>query len=149
MLFRSLPGLVFCKKPFLIPVACVIGFLWASTCAHWRMADWLAPGLEGRDIDVVGVVSSLPALGERGVRFEFDVESAPERLPNKLLIAWYRSPFAEEGPALLDSSVHPGERWLLTLRLRRPHGLVNPSGFDYEGWLLERGVGATGYVRQR
>jgi competence protein ComEC len=26
---------------------------------------------------------------------------------------------------------------------------VNPGGFDYERWLLERGVGATGYVRQR
>src|SRR6185436_8060122 len=42
-----------------------------------------------------------------------------------------------------------GDRWLLTLRLRRPHGLVNPYGFDYEAWLLERGVGATGYVRAR
>jgi competence protein ComEC len=35
------------------------------------------------------------------------------------------------------------------VRLRRPHGNVNPNGFDYEAWLLERGVGATGYVRQR
>jgi competence protein ComEC len=45
--------------------------------------------------------------------------------------------------------VHAGERWLLTVRLRRPHGHLNPHGFDYEAWLLERGVGATGYVRQR
>ena len=45
--------------------------------------------------------------------------------------------------------MHPGERWLLTVRLRRPHGNVNPHGFDYEAWLLERGIGATGYVRQK
>ena len=45
--------------------------------------------------------------------------------------------------------MHPGERWLLTVRLRRPHGHLNPHGFDYEAWLLERAVGATGYVRQR
>jgi competence protein ComEC len=32
------------------------------------------------------------------------------------------------------------------LRLKRPHGLVNPHGFDYEAWLLERGIRATGYV---
>jgi competence protein ComEC len=114
------------------------------------MADRLAPELEGRDLSVVGVVSSLPALGERGVRFEFEVESAEgARLPRKLLLSWYRSPFTEEAPALLAGSVHPGERWLLTVRLRRPHGLVNPHGFDYEAWLLERGIGATGYVRQR
>src|SRR5258706_579215 len=51
--------------------------------------------------------------------------------------------------ALLAAMVHPGERWGFTVRLRRPHGLVNPHGFDYEAWLLERGIGATGYVRTR
>jgi len=45
--------------------------------------------------------------------------------------------------------VHAGERWAFTVRLRRPHGVVNPHGFDYEAWLLERGIGATGYVRAR
>src|SRR3954470_19910371 len=54
-----------------IPFAFATGFFWASAFAHLRMADWLAPGLEGRDLDVVGVVSSLPALSERAVRFEF------------------------------------------------------------------------------
>ena len=126
-----------------------IGFLWAAALAHVRMADWLSPDLEGRDLDVVGVVSSLPAVSERAVRFEFEVESAEVRLPRKLLLAWHRSPWTEEGPALLREPVHPGERWLFTVRLRRPHGHVNPYGFDYEAWLLERGVGATGYVRQR
>src|SRR5262245_47419449 len=132
--------------------ACAAGFLWASAFAHLRMGDWLAPELEGRDLEVVGVVSSLPARLERGVRFEFEVESAPngERLPKKLLLSWYRAPlFGEEPPALLASELHPGERWLLTVRLRRPHGNVNPNGFDYEAWLLERGIGATGYVRQK
>jgi competence protein ComEC len=127
------------------------GFLWAAWLADARIADWLAPQLEGRDLEVVGVVSSLPALGERSVRFELDVESATrgERLPRKLLLSWYRSPSPEEQPAILAGAVHPGERWLFTVRLRRPHGYVNPNGFDYEGWLLERGIGATGYVRQR
>jgi competence protein ComEC len=137
-------------RPRLAPLGTfIIGFLWAAFMAQTRMADWLAPELEGRDIDVVGVVASLPAVSERAVRFEFEVESANERLPRKLLLAWHRSPWTEEGPALLKETVHPGERWLLTVRLRRPHGHVNPYGFDYEAWLLERGVGATGYVRQR
>src|SRR5690349_1190956 len=48
------------------------GFFWAAHCAHQRMDEWLAPGLEGRDVAVVGVVSSLPAVFERGVRFELD-----------------------------------------------------------------------------
>src|SRR5512134_3735816 len=126
-----------------------LGFLWAAALAHLRMADWLAPELEGRDLDVVGVVSSLPAVSERATRFEFEVESAPSRVPKKILLSWHRSPWSEDGAALLEHAVHPGERWLFTVRLRRPHGHVNPYGFDYEAWLLERGVGATGYVRQR
>jgi competence protein ComEC len=133
----------------LIPAAAAAGFCWAAAAAHWRMADWLAAELEGRDLAVVGVVSSLPALAERSVRFEFDVEGADgARVPRRVLLAWYRSGGQEDGAAVL-SAVHPGERWQFTVRLRRPHGLVNPFGFDYEAWLLERGVGATGYVRSR
>jgi competence protein ComEC len=137
------------KKVLFVPLAFAAGFFWAAAMAQVRMADWLAPELEGHDLEVLGVVASLPALSERSVRFEFEVESSPQRLPKKLLLSWHRSPWVEEGPALLQQSVHPGERWLLTVRLRRPHGHVNPYGFDYEAWLLERGVGATGYVRQK
>ncbi|MBS0508547.1 MAG: DNA internalization-related competence protein ComEC/Rec2, partial [Proteobacteria bacterium] len=44
-------------------------------------------------------------------------------------------------------TVHAGERWRLTVRLKTPHGGRNPHGFDYELWLWEQGVQATGYVR--
>ena len=119
--------------------------------AHLKMADRLARELEGRDIEVVGVVASLPAAGERSLRFEFEPEAvlapADAKLPGKILLSWYRSPDYEDQPSALSSSVHPGERWRLTVRLRRPHGNFNPQGFDYEAWLLERGLGGTGYVR--
>src|SRR5687768_6578003 len=141
--------LLFNTKNFLLPLAFGAGFFWAAGLAHVRMADWLAPELEGRDLDVVGVVSSLPASSERATRSEFDVESSEARLPRKLLLSWHRSRWSEEGAAILEQTVHPGERWLFTLRRRRPHGHVNPYGFDYEAWLLERGIGATGYVRQK
>ncbi|OGA67315.1 MAG: DNA internalization-related competence protein ComEC/Rec2 [Betaproteobacteria bacterium RIFCSPLOWO2_12_FULL_68_20] len=138
-------------RRFAPAAALAAGFLWAAALAHLRMADWLAPGLEGRDLDVVGVVASLPGAGERSVRFEFDIESAEggERLPSRVRLAWYRAFSDEEDPAILSGAVHPGERWLFTVRLRRPHGNLNPHGFDYEAWLLERGIGATGYVRAR
>jgi len=144
-----LPLFLLRRRILALPLAFAIGFFWAAAMAHLRMADRLAPELEGRDLDVVGVVASLPAISERAVRFELEVESSDQPLPRKLLLAWHRSPAAEEGAALLGDAVHPGERWLFTVRLRRPHGHVNPYGFDYEAWLLERGVGATGYVRQR
>ena len=41
----------------------------------------------------------------------------------------------------------PRRRWRFRVRLRPPSGLANPGTFDYERWLLERRIGASGYVR--
>src|SRR6185436_631841 len=140
------------QRALAVPLAIATGFLWAAAFAHVRMADRLAPELEGRDLEVVGVVAGLPAVGERGVRFEFEVEGAGAKLPSKILLSWYRSALApgeDSLPAILDGGVHAAERWRFTVRLRAPHGNFNPHGFDYEAWLIERGIGATGYVRPR
>lgn len=40
-----------------------------------------------------------------------------------------------------------GERWQMTVRLKAPHGSSNPHGFDFELWLWEQGLQATGSVR--
>ena len=128
-----------------------VGFFWAAALAHLRMADWLAPELEGRDLDVVGVVSSLPALSERACASSS--RSSPCPAARACRKSCCSPGIARRGrrrmPRCSTQAVHPGERWLFTVRLRRPHGNVNPYGFDYEAWLLERGIGATGYVAQR
>jgi len=144
------------RRAALVPCAFAAGFLWASGAAHLRMADRLAPELEGRDIEIVGVIAGLPDATERGIRFDLAVESstgrAGARLPAKLRLSWYRTPAfgdTEAEQIATQPQLHPGERWRFTVRLRRPHGNVNPNGFDYEAWLLERDIGATGYVRPR
>jgi competence protein ComEC len=149
LLLPACAALAAWRRMLLIPAAFAIGFLWAAGNAHLRLGERLAPEFEGKDLEVAGVVSSLPAATERGLRFEFELESAASGMPRRVLLSWYRNPFADESPALLARAVHPGERWVFTVRLRRPHGHLNPHGFDYEAWLTERGIGATGYVRQR
>ena len=94
------------------------------------------------------MIASLPQSFERGVRFEFAVESRHTPgavVPERLLLAWYGG----YGPGEVQTvaPVRAGERWRLTVRLRKPHGNANPHVFDYEAWLLERGIRATGYVR--
>jgi competence protein ComEC len=129
--------------------AVAIGFSWAAWRADVRLADELPPAWEGRDVRVVGVVARLPQPFERGVRFEVEVEQVLTDgaiVPQRVLISWYGSWRREAIPAALPV-VRAGERWQLTLRLKRPHGTANPHGFDYEAWLLERGIRATGYVR--
>jgi len=130
-----------------VPLAAVLGLCWALGAAHLRLADRLDPELEGVDVEAVGVVAGLPAAGERSLRFAYEVESASQPLPSRVLVSWYRTPFAQDSPSILSEAPRPGERWRFTLRLKRPHGHFNPHAFDYEAWLLERGIGATGYVR--
>jgi competence protein ComEC len=137
------------RKLTLTALAFGIGFFWAAFCAHTRLADELASAWEGRDVRVIGVVARLPYVFERGVRFEFDVEQAwPEdaRAPKRIVLTWYGA-WRKAPPAADLPAVRAGERWEMTVRLRRPHGTANPHGFDYESWLMERGVRATGYVR--
>lgn len=123
---------------------CALGFGWAAWRAELRLADALAPALEGRDIVLTGVVSGLPQDFDRGVRFVFVVDESAERpagVPRRVQLAWYD----EEG---MRHRLWPGEHRQFTVRLKRPHGGANPGGFDYELWLLERGIRATGYVRR-
>jgi competence protein ComEC len=131
----------------LLSAAAALGFVWAAGFAHLRLAEELPAAIEGKDIELTGVVAGLPQALERGVRFEFDVEQAPPGVPPHISLAWYRSPEAEDEDASPLVPVRAGERWQLTVRLKRPHGNLNPHGFDYEAWLFERGMRATGYVQ--
>ncbi|OGA21415.1 MAG: DNA internalization-related competence protein ComEC/Rec2 [Betaproteobacteria bacterium RIFCSPLOWO2_02_FULL_67_26] len=135
-----------------VSAACfALGFGWAAWCAQQRLADALPVEWEGRDIPVVGVVAGLPQAHERGVRFEFDVERvlAPgARVPRHIVLSWWGSPARDGGHATFPP-LEPGERWQLTVRLKRPHGTANPHGFDYEAWLFERNLRASGYVRPK
>lgn len=129
--------------------ALAAGFFWAALCAQIRLADGLAPELEGENLRLVGVIASLPQESERGIRFEFDVERVlPDsaQVPRHVSLNWYHRKH-KDGMLSAAPGVRPGERWELTVRLRRPHGNANPHGFDYEAWLLERNIRATGYVR--
>jgi competence protein ComEC len=130
--------------------AVALGFLWAAGRAELRLDERLAPELEGRDVRVVGVISGLPQAHERGLRFGFDIERVEDGvpLPPRVLLNWYGRTDGEDERLATVPLLRAGERWSLCIRLKRPHGSVNPHGFDYELWLLEEGIGATGYVRR-
>ncbi|MGJ7507482.1 DNA internalization-related competence protein ComEC/Rec2 [Variovorax sp. GT1P44] len=138
-----------------LPMALLLGALGGAGLAGWRAVGYadgaLPAALEGRDVRVVGVVAQMPQPGEGSVRFTLDVESAElPGVPGVLSLAWYA-----EGSGLWGGGdageapgpVHAGERWQLTVRLKAPHGNLNPHGFDHELRLWEQGVHATGYVR--
>jgi competence protein ComEC len=125
----------------------LLGVVWATLLAQSALDQQLAKDDEGRDVAIVGVVDSLPYRFDQGVRFNLHVERSLDPavpVPAHVALSWYA---ALRGTGQPVGDIQPGQRWQLTVRLQRPHGNANPGGFDYEAWLLEQGVRATGYVR--
>lgn len=137
--------------PAYLVLGIALGFSWASYSADRYLSKELPHALEGQDLRVVGTIDVLPFRFPQGVRFNFAVESAtdleghPVNIPDKLALSWYTRN-QKGGDAV--GEVHPGERWQLQVRLQKPHATANPMGFDYEVWLLEQGLRATGTVRE-
>lgn len=132
--------------------ACVMGFGLSGLRAADRLAEQLPSALEGQDLQVLGVVASLPQRSSAGLRFRFDMESAvfqgrPVELPTGLSLGWYTGWHEDAGLSEPQRALRAGQRWRFTVRLRQPSGNLNPHGFDYELYLFEQGLRATGYVR--
>jgi len=105
------------------------------------MADWLPPELEGRDLQVVGVVAGLRPSASAACG-----SSSTSNPPSRSCRRGSSCPgiaAAVRRPAGAPRR-HGSSRRALAL-----HGAaapaarhVNPHGFDYQAWLLERGIGA-------
>jgi competence protein ComEC len=147
-------GFLFLRKaraPLLLicVIAIGLGASYALLRADARMSDELPREWEGRDIEIIGVIDELPQRDERSIRFAFRVEAVTTKgatVPQRIAIGWYKPMIKElAGEALPE--LHAGERWRWTVRLKRPHGYVNPAGFDLEAWLLERNIRANGSIQ--
>ena len=123
------------------------GLCWGVAYGQHRLNSQLPPSLEGRPLLVEGKVSGLPVTRsgyEQPLqRFELQL-TAPmcetvsgqcHSNVNKLRLSWYHP-----RPPL------PGQHWRFTIKAKQPRGMANPGGFDYRAWLLQQGMGATGYV---
>jgi competence protein ComEC len=153
-------------------LAAVCGFGLTGLRAVVFKSTSLDPSLEGVDVQVVGVVTAMPQRSDAGLRFRLDVESAlrlaPQAtdddalrtnlaatLPATIYLSWYNQLLRSEDPAAVPfaqlqqgaKDLQAGERWAMTVRLKAPHGTANPHGFDYELWMWEQGLQASGYVR--
>lgn len=129
------------------------GFFWAATFATVRLSDALPHEWETKPIELIGVVASVPELTERGERFQFDVEKILTKdavVPRHISLSFYAANSWGDAPAALSAAqFRAGERWQLTVRLKRPHGTQNPHGFDFESWALAENIRATGSIKAK
>lgn len=135
------------RKALLLLLAGAVGVAWATWRAELRLDDVLPAHWQGVDIEMVGVIADLPQANARGERIVLDVEeiltpAAPALGRIQLTRYWPRKGSRE-------AVMQAGERWQLTVRLKRPHGTHNPHGFDTEAWMLERGIAGSGSIRTK
>jgi len=117
--------------------ALLAGALWAAGFGAWRLAQQLPEELQNQAVDVEGYIAGMPKHMDNRIGFDFAVTRPAGDFPSKLRLNWYRT----------TADVAAGQSWRLTVKLRQPHGRLNPGGFDYEAWLFANRIGATGYVR--
>jgi competence protein ComEC len=67
-------------------------------------------------------------------------------VPSRVWLSWSRNQRDDRAVAAEPAPLRAGQRWRLPVRLRRPHGAMNPDGFDAELWLFDQGLRATGSV---
>ncbi len=125
-------------------LAAVLGALWTTHAAGRAMAGRLPFALEKKTLTVTGTIANLPRAQPGRIRFRLAVDEAVDgdgrviACPDLVALSWYRPP---DGTV-----VRTGERWRLAVRLKRPRSLADPGVFDYAGWALAHGIGASGYV---
>ena len=125
-----------------------LGFAWAAWRADLRLDQRLPEHWQGVDVELIGTVVDLPQQNVRSERFLVQVNEVltpNARIPSRVQLAWYWPRGATE----YAPRVYAGEQWRMTVRLKKPHGTSNPHGFDLEAWMMERGIGASGYVRDK
>ncbi|MFV2060672.1 MAG: DNA internalization-related competence protein ComEC/Rec2 [Gammaproteobacteria bacterium] len=137
------PLLLFKKRYITLAFCFSAGFIWATVVAQNTLQNKIASELEGKDIVVTGIISSLPEQINRRTKFELSVNTVTYNnrnysSPKKITLNWYG-----KSPKLI-----PNDKWQLVVRLKKPNGYQNPGGFDYEAWIFQNGIDAKGYVRK-
>ncbi len=125
------------------------GFFYAAWRAEIRLSAHLPSVWEGRDVRLQGRVLGLPEATPRGTRLVLAVDrtlTPGASIPDRVQVTLFNFALSGKSTAKGLSMPRGGDCLEATVRLVAPRASLNPGGFDYEGWLLERGIRAQGYV---
>jgi len=118
-----------------VAVFFAIGVTLFSWHATQVIESRLQAGFEGDSMLAVVRIIEFPRA--RGDSVSFVAEPVDDqRIPQRIRLSWYQPSHSPE----------IGDVWQFELRLKPPRGTSNPGVFDYETWLFQQRIGATGYV---
>lgn len=134
-----------------IIIGVLFGFIWVF------FMTILSPSLSQSayfvPIELVGSVDERPEV------ISASNDAAPKRVKLRLMISDWHSLDGQNHqawsflqPKIQLNWYYPsklpkvGEKWRFKVKIKPPHGSLNPGGFDYEAYLFEKGVRGKGYV---
>lgn len=131
------------SQPLLWLLCWLAGASWSSLWLEERLAQRL-PAAQDRSL--ASLQLELLSAEQRGQVWRLQARVLTpaatlqkQGLPplQQLQLNWYRTPH----------TLQAGQRWQADVLLRSPRNFLNNLPFDYEAFLLSRGVDATGYIR--
>ncbi|MBE9526758.1 MAG: ComEC/Rec2 family competence protein, partial [Proteobacteria bacterium] len=141
------------------------GAIYTSLYLNFNMPSLDLRQIEGKTIQVIGTVDSIPYQTNTKQGFNFYIKGIkkPDHIKEegwdytfngKVKLSWYeprgkRKQISNDigTTQTKNKKLAIGQVWQLDIRLKKPSGLMNPGGFDYEKWLYQNRILATGYVR--
>lgn len=129
------------KYLFKLPMAFILGFVWVTVHVINLNKIILPSSIEGETILAVGTIINIPEKHNKNTQFEFKISkiilnNTVYELPIKVRLGWYYN----------ETELKVGDKWQLAVRLKKPRGFWNDGNFDYQKWLFEHHIRATGYV---
>ncbi len=123
--------------------ALIIAVAWSSLYSEFNKNKVIDEVFESTTLVATGYVCSIPTNKGSFIAFELCnasifIKEAPEQYAEnlRLKLNWYtKDPIPLRGVNTFD------------IRIKKPHGMVNPGGFLYEKWLFRKGIHGVGYVK--
>jgi len=128
-----------------------LGLLWATIYGLMVTQSLLPTELEQKPLwlsgRIDGLIEARTAFGKPTQRFSLRVDDC---YLDALVVgnnsACNVNLHTVELTAYAPLPIASGERWLIRVKLKRPHGFANPGGFDFESWLVQQRYSAVGSV---
>jgi competence protein ComEC len=130
-------------KPVRLVVALLSGLAWTNLVASGVSHTTIDKNLEKQDVVVSGRILGVPLSTAHSARFDFNVDSLSYAGKH------YQSPGKIRLKAYHNTDIFKANQaWRFTVRLKQARSYQNPgSRFNYETYLFENRIRATGYVR--
>ncbi|RTZ61151.1 MAG: DNA internalization-related competence protein ComEC/Rec2, partial [Gammaproteobacteria bacterium] len=121
----------------------ILGLAWASFRANLALSQSLPPALANETVNITAEIVEAPEHFPHKAQIvvrarKISLGGQDYAMPGLVRLALYRTKL----------SLHAGETWQFLAKLKNPHGFSNPGLFDYEKYLFQKRIRATGYVKK-